>query len=1167
MNRQKITYVSKREPCKNCGHSHGCGELESHWLNCLRAFSQNDVAPGYRFVQPLKNGMGGLLAPDGEQQERPENYQRKLESKRIIHKLPLLSIEERDRQYRLVNENLRFIPRHREELERRGLNESEINFALERGWLRTWNSGQLIRGLSPNLAGTDSSRGIPELKHHLGFVVWAIDPQGQITGGQIANDDRSFGKHLWLSSSKQGGAGQHLPNGESPLFVWSHPEAKSCEYLFLVDGALTSFITASLIWRLGNINVAVIGAAGMGFCSSSQTFQDYLQQISPKQIIVCPDAGDVINKQALQRVKDTIALSQKLNYKTTVAWWEQITKAECDIDEFLVEGNIQNIEVVSPEKFESILSNYNEDSILRKIEKLVGSIKKAFKKPKNNNALIHRIRNRIDVQPEFIQYIPGKLPTPEEWLEMGCPRIRFKKGQQKSIWQEALVLKGWDDVLDKSHPGTGKSHNVGELQPDNLFLDIDSIQDESQDGSQNKNQDKLVYFSDSSRNITTATIEKNFAELPVRFSTGEIQFNFNRQTPLGNPFRIWSKEKQQDSPTGNCAFAKEHRALADKNLGLTASSSEGEFDSNPICCRCEFRAKNKDENGCQNSVGDEFGFKSLRKAALEKNRIRSTLTAFPEDLNARYGVFIDEAGVNLKGVSKILVDTQEFAYIFKVIRVKNLQLYEQLESIKTKIGDRLQGIIEAPDFGWDLAKTREFLGEPTSDIFDILQEVEKLTIEERSYSASVIYQGIVPVEDIQDSISKNWLLQFLQIWAGVVPGSIRITKGQIALTVRNEREQKILENAAFRVYLDATLTRQKLAIIRNISAASILEIEEEPPNYKNLTITHITGLGLGNKSRSDFCDKRIEAIEKYLAEKHNNSYASIDWKVKSDKKKNPGKICHFSGDRGSNEYSQLEAVASFGTPYPSLSGMQDTYQCLMGSLVEIDPKNKDITDANFQNWVDDEVESNIIQKVGRLRATRRAEEKLYYYHCSCHPLDLIKKAFPGAIFEKMDAFELTPEAGNQTQQSRFVVLEAARKLAEAGQDIAKLTQAELAKAAGRNQSRISQIAGQFGGGRQFLKILASLINIYTRKTNNLELSEEEGMLAQTYLPELVKLPVQEALTEIGGVARLLVNGAERFIPILQQCSPVIKAKVLGLIMSQMPEEIRQEFLEMCNFTV
>lgn len=1163
MNRQKITYVSKREPCENCGHSHGCARLESLWLNCLRAFSQNDVAPGYRFVQPLKNGMGGLLAPVGEQQERPENYQRKLESKRITHKLPLLSIEDRDRQYRLVNENLRFVPRHQEELQRRGLSESEINFTIEMGWLRTWNSGQLIRGLSPNLAGTDCSRGIPELKHHSGFAVWAIDPQGRITGGQIANDDRSFGKHLWLSSSKQGGVKQHLPNGESPLFVWSHPEAKSCEYLFLVDGALASLITALLIWRLGSINVAVIGAAGMGFCSSSQTFQDYLQQISPKQIIVCPDAGDVTNKQALQRVKDTIALSQKLNYKTTVAWWEQITKAECDIDEFLVEGDIQNIEVVSPDKFESILLDYNEDSILKKIEKLIGAIKKGFKKPQTKNTSFYRVSNRIDVQTEFIQYIPGELPTPEEWLEMGCPRIRFKKGQQKLIWQEALVLKGWKDVLDKSHPGTGKSHNVGELRPDNLFLE----RDENQDESEEKNQDKLVYFSDSSRNITTATIEKNFTELPVRFSTGEIQFNFNRQTPLGNPFRIWSKEKQGNSPTGNCAFAKEHRALADKNLGLAGSLSEGESDSNPICCQCKFRAKSKDENGCQNSVGKDFGFKLQRKTTLQEDRIRSTLIAFPEDLNARYGVFIDEASRIIKGVSKILVDTEEFAYIFKVMRLKNLQLYEQIQYIKTKIGDRLQGIIEAPDFGWDLIKTREFLGEPTSDIFDILQQVEKLTIEERSYAASAIYQGIVPVEDIQDSISKNWLLQFLQIWAGVVPGSIRITKGQIALTVRNEREQKILENAAFRVYLDATLTRQKLAIIRNISAASILEIEEEPPNYKNLTITHITGLGLGNKSRSDFCDKRIEAIEKYLAEKHNNSYASIDWKVKSDKKKNPGKICHFSGDRGSNEYSELEAVASFGTPYPSLSGMQDTYQCLMESLVEIDPKNKDITDANFQNWVDDEVESNIIQKVGRLRATRRPEEKLYYYHCSCHPLDLIKKAFPGAIFEKMDAFELTPEAGNQTQQSRFVLLEAARKLAEAGHDVAKLTQAELAKAAGRNQSRISQIAGQFGGGRQFLKILAFLVNIYRRETNNLELSEGEAMLAQTYLPKFVKLPVEEALASIGGVVSLLGISIERFIAILQQCSPGVKAKILGLIMSQMPEEIRQEFLEMCNFTV
>ncbi|MDZ8104696.1 MAG: hypothetical protein RM338_03610 [Nostoc sp. DedQUE12a] len=1158
MKKQKFIYTSNKVDCPNCGGVHGCQIFESGWINCLRGFSQNDAGPGYKFVKVLKNGMGGLFAPTNQQQQRPEKYNREAKGKRINQKLALLSIEERDRQYRLVNENLRFVQRHREELQRRGLTEGEINFVVESGWLKTWNSGQLIRDLSPNLAGVDPTKSMPELKNHSGFAVWALDVEGRITGAQIVNDDRNYGKYLWLSSAKQGGVGQHLPNGESPLFVWQHPSAKEINYLLLVDGALASLITAMLMWRLGRIDTIVIGSAGMGFCSSRQTFQEYVGQLSPKQIIVCPDAGDIVNKQALQRVKETITLCQRLKYNTAVGWWGQITKEECDIDELLAEGEIEKIQIITASKFEAIAGDCNENLILKKLEKFVDKTKRGFQKSKKTKTEKVRIKERRDVQPQVVRYIPGELPRPEEWREMGCPKIRFEKGQQKLIWQEATVVKGWKDVLDKSHPGAGKSHNVGELQPEQFFLQAEEGQQE--------NQDKLVYFCESSRNITTATIEKNFTELPVRFATGEIRSDQYRRTPLGNPFRIWNQEKQQDGLNGNCNFAKEHRILAEKNLGLAASASDGESDDNPICYGCPFRAKKKKEDGCQNSVGQGFGFKALRKNALAESKIRSTIIAFPENLGTRYGAFIDEAGAIIKGVSTISVNVEEFIYFFSVVRLNNLELYEKLRFLREEIEHRIQGITKAPDFGWDLAKIRQFLGEAPSNIFEIIEEVKLLTQEERNHAVSAISKGIVAVKDIEELISKNWLLQFLEIWTGVVPGSIRIVKGKITLTVRNQREQEILQNAEFRIYLDATLTRQRLATIRNIDVTQILEIEEEPPSYNNLIVTHVMGLGLGNKSRSPFCDRRIEALEQYFTEKHNGSYDSIDWKVKSQEKNKPGKIFHFSGDRGSNEYSQLEAVASFGTPYISLSAIQDIYQCLTGKVVEIDPKSKKSTEQNFQDWIDEEVEANIIQKIGRLRANRRPNEKLYYYHCSSYPLDLIKEAFPGASFEKVDAFELTPDAGDETQQSRWQVFEAVKSLAQSKSvaDVLKLTQNEIAKVTGRHQSRISQIAGQFGGGKQFLRILAYLINIYIRGTNNFELSEEEKFLAQSYLPEIIKLPSKEALAEIGSIVRLVSKGTERFIALLNEASAEVKAKVLSLIMTQLPEGIQQRFLEMCN---
>ena len=151
---------------------------------------QLDAPPGYRFLQPLRNGMGGLFVLANEHDNsnseqracwrQEQDFKRLLRSKELASRqAKLLSIEERDAQYRLFNQDLTLIARHRQVLRERGLADTELHSAVELGALRSWNPVQRIIGVSPDLAGVDPfTRALTGVD---GIAIYAFDPDGFIT--------------------------------------------------------------------------------------------------------------------------------------------------------------------------------------------------------------------------------------------------------------------------------------------------------------------------------------------------------------------------------------------------------------------------------------------------------------------------------------------------------------------------------------------------------------------------------------------------------------------------------------------------------------------------------------------------------------------------------------------------------------------------------------------------------------------------------------------------------------------------------------------------------------------------------------------------------------------------------------------------------------------------
>jgi len=87
-----------------------------------------------------------------------------------------------------------------------------------------------------------------------------------------------------------------------------------------------------------------------------------------------------------------------------------------------------------------------------------------------------------------------------------------------------LVRLYYQFILERSGTGTGKSHDAGLADPDQLSVD------------------KIWYFSRDHRNPTTATVEANYTDMPVR--NNGLLSDGSRRTALNNPYVRWPKKDE-----------------------------------------------------------------------------------------------------------------------------------------------------------------------------------------------------------------------------------------------------------------------------------------------------------------------------------------------------------------------------------------------------------------------------------------------------------------------------------------------------------------------------------------------------------------------------------------------------------------------------------------------
>jgi hypothetical protein len=680
----------------------------------------------------------------------------------------------------------------------------------------------------------------------------------------------------------------------------------------------------------------------------------------------------------------------------------------------------------------------------------------------------------------------GTPPAPKPVVKEAPDKLFDDANQRLSTWQDA-VNQGYRYILDASAPGLGKSHAAGIALPEAF------------------NAEKLWYLSADHRNPTTGVIEANYIDLPVR--NGGLKFDDNRKTPNGNAFRVWPKPGEEANTKGNCPKTDLFQKFRAKNLKVEAA------ETSPICQTCKLAYL------CKKGTGQKYGasFRGDRKDALAHPRIRAHADSMPNPGEFDYsasGIIWDEVGTQIKAMESIAATLADFDQVWAELEVKAPHLHEQLKSLRLTLRPLLAGEVEQPFHGWDDAAIRALLPEKPSNLDLIIFEVEEALEPDLSFleqssdsvngdagvskAAQLLInrqlrrQAHEQFSEAFQRIALNWLIPFLKVWAGE-RGALRCEWQQLTIFAKSDRHTAVAQSAKFNVFLDATISRERLALLLGVDPSEIYVVGQKTPNHNNLRVIHITGMGKLGKDRRESLTERVDLLKAELKKRFPGVIIG-DWQKFAD----PGDGQWFVNLRGSNEFQHAPALAVFGNPCQNIGHLQALYQSLTG---EYAPLSKETPHEGLQRFIAAHIEAEIEQALGRLRSHLRPDEHLTFIFVGDYDL-----SFLGVPIEQVEAFQICPEAGTDAQITRWKILEAIKQLHAQGQ---KLTQEAIATLIGKSQELISKVAKSFGGWVRLRKLLLVLLDPLYSGSNNFEtLTAQEQEFINGYLSPVIDTTVE-----------------------------------------------------------
>jgi hypothetical protein len=845
--------------------------------------------PDWHWLGSSSNGVWGKFVPRKDDRfDRTEWLQKKAarERERLERAKNALSIPDRDKALRRLSQSLGLSRRHKQSLLDRGLSESAIESGL---FFSIYPDDPVPPGIPPNLPGVISGKigagGV-------GIACLAFDSEGRAIGYQIRLENVTDSKYRWA----KGLASSHLPNGELPI---SHIiNDKESDRVWLSEGILKPFVAAH------KHGINAIGAAGGHFSGSASQIGE---AIGPyRQLILCPDAGDINNPQVMKRWADQIKFLESLGKPISIAWWGQKTKDDDDIDELV---SLEAIKYITPSQF---LEMGKSDPLpfWERVKRLVARDRKKTRKP-----------------------APSPLPTKRE------TKI-YDRSNRLSLWSSGKY------ILDTSPTGSGKSHDAGTLNPDKLGVN------------------DIIYVTNDPRNVSTPTL-KEWSLLEGRHAglyrneLGEVRTR-KRKDSLDR--------YQEKDLRSNCARPYTHAALANQNIshGLESAticqgcqflelcrSGKGDYDylqkraitlqskrliAHPASLPLP---KSLDpENGFNygNTAlifeESELSFNTTKVVKVTEKDVKDTIEALAEKDDNNLFLSLKPLLIAIK---KLIAEKQPNRYGFdgKTLREKLLGL------IPTNIdlNQLKQALI--PDLSF-----LDPISEMGESIADMPIAVRRAFSEKDNSLA----------EKAENEILKQWLPELINALQG--KGYLSLNHGILSVSFLDERLQAIIGEAAKIIFLSATESIENLELRTGLEIEAISTGGDIPENVNFIQVSDLGRMGI---NRGEGQKRRTKAILDHYRETDPDNTAVIRFQSHCKDDDDQTSLRHFVNSQGTNLIDGKHRLIIDGLPCHNLESLRHDYAVSTGN----DPYGED-----FDRYVHHKILSIIKQETGRPRANR-----------------------------------------------------------------------------------------------------------------------------------------------------------------------------------------------------
>ncbi|NCS20850.1 MAG: hypothetical protein GPJ15_13075 [Microcystis aeruginosa G11-06] len=855
---------SRSNLCPVCGEgSPDCRySTDGELILCHSHIDFDPQHPDWHYLGVSSNGVWGKFVPRKDRDfDRTEWEAKKLERERgrlereREHAKNALSIPDRDKALRMLSQSLGLSRRHRQSLIDRGLSES----AIEQGLLFSiYPNDDVPPGIPPNLPGVIGGK---IAAGGVGIACLAFDGEGRAIGYQIRLENVTDSKYRWA----KGLTSSHLASRELPITVI--PNDKESDRVWLSEGILKPFVAAH------KHGLNAIGAAGGYFSGAANQIKN---AIGPyKELIICPDAGDINNPQVMLRWEKEIKFLESLGKSILIAWWGQETKNDDDIDEI---GNLESIEYITPSQFLA-MGKSEPLPFWEQIKRLAARDRKKPKKP-----------------------VPLPLPTNRE------TKI-YDRSDRLSLWSSSK------NILDTSPTGSGKSHDAGLLTPDML-----GVKD-------------IFYITNDPRNVSTPTLkewtilEGRHAGL-YRNELGEVRTR-KRKDSLDR--------YQEKSLRANCARPYTHAALANQNIpnGLESAticqgcqflelcrSGKGDYDylnKRAIALESKRLIAHPSSLPLPKSLDPENGYDYSNIALIfEESELSFNTTKVVE---------VTEKDVTASIATLAEKDTDLFLRL-KPLLIEIKKLLSEKQSNRYGIDgktlrEKLLGLIPS---NLDLNRLKEALTPNLSFLDPISEMGESIADMPIAVRRAFSEKDNSLAEKAENEVLKQWLTEFIEALQG--KGYLSLNHGVLSVSFLDERLQAIIGEAAKIIFLSATES------IENLEARTGLKIDlistggDIPENINFIQVIDLGRMGI---NRGEGQKRRSKAILDHYRENDPDNTAFIRFQSHCKDEDDQTSLKHFVNSQGTNLIDGKHRLVIDGLPCHNLESLRHDYAISTGN--------------------------------------------------------------------------------------------------------------------------------------------------------------------------------------------------------------------------------------------